>query len=184
MSNGPTGSRPQQAAFEEFYARHSREVWALAYARLLNADLALDLMQETFLRFWRHGLTGEVILNVRGWLLRVVRNLAEDQAKSSFRRNGTQASEAMDRIAGSIRSPAEILEQVEMNERLRCELSAMPSSDREILTLRYALEYSVPRIADVLGITVSAVHMRLSRARHRLAERVGSEGTNNRIENG
>ncbi len=41
-------------------------------------------MQETFLRLWKHGLTGEVIFNVRGWLLRVVRNLAEDQAKSSF----------------------------------------------------------------------------------------------------
>jgi RNA polymerase sigma-70 factor (ECF subfamily) len=176
MSTGPSGSWSPQAAFEEEYARHSQEVWALAYARLLNADLALDLMQETFLRLWKHGRSGEVILNVRGWLLRVVRNLAEDQAKSSFRKNGTQASETMERIASGMPSPQETLETAETTARVRAELQRMPPSDREILTLRYALEYPVNRIADVLGITQSAVHMRLSRARHRLAERVKSEG--------
>jgi RNA polymerase sigma-70 factor, ECF subfamily len=172
MSTGPTGSWSPQAAFEEEYARHSQEVWAMAYARLLNADLALDLMQETFLRLWKHGLRGEVILNVRGWLLRVVRNLAEDQAKSSFRRNGTQSSQTMERIASGLPSPPETLEKAETAERIRSELAELPASDREILTLRYALEYPVVRIAETLGISPSAVHMRLSRARHRLAERV------------
>ena len=176
MSTGPTGSWSPQAAFEEEYARHGQEVWAMAYARLLNADLALDLMQETFLRLWKHGLTGEVILNVRGWLLRVVRNLAEDHAKSSFRRNGTQSSETMERIASGLPAPPETLESAETAERLRAELAALPASDREILTLRYALEYPVVRIAEVLGISASAVHMRLSRARHRLADRFSSEG--------
>lgn len=176
MSTGPSGSWSPQAAFEEEYARHSQEVWAMAYARLLNADLALDLMQETFLRLWKHGLNGEVILNVRGWLLRVVRNLAEDQAKSSFRKNGTQASETMDRIASGLPSPPETLETAETAARVRAELAQMPAGDREILTLRYALEFPVGRIAEVLGITQSAVHMRLSRARHRLAERVKDEG--------
>ena len=177
MSTGPTGSGSPRAAFEEEYARHSQEVWAMAYARLLNADLALDLMQETFLRLWKHGLTGEVILNIRGWLLRVVRNLAEDQAKSAFRRNGTQSSETMERIASGFPTPPETLESIETAQRLRSELAALPAGDREILTLRYALEYPVDRIAETLGISPSAVHMRLSRARHRLAERVTSEGT-------
>jgi RNA polymerase sigma-70 factor (ECF subfamily) len=170
MSTSPSGSR---AAFEEIYARHAQEVWAMAYARLLSADLALDLMQEAFLRLWRHGLSGEVILNVRGWLLRVVRNLAEDQAKSSFRRNGTQAAEAMERIASLDRSPAEILEDAETAQRLKMELAELAAPDREILTLRYALDYPVQRIADLLSISPSAVHMRLSRARQRLAERFG-----------
>jgi RNA polymerase sigma-70 factor (ECF subfamily) len=176
MSTSPPGSGLPQAAFEEIYARHGQEVWAMAYARLLNADLALDLMQEAFLRLWRQGFTGDVILNVRGWLLRVVRNLAEDQVKSSFRRNGTQSSETMDRIAGSDHSPAERLERAELAQKLRAELAELQAPDREILTLRYALDYPVPQIAEVLNISPSAVHMRLSRARHRLAERMGTDG--------
>jgi RNA polymerase sigma-70 factor (ECF subfamily) len=172
MSTSPPGSGLPQAAFEEIYARHGQEVWAMAYARLLNADLAMDLMQEAFLRLWRHGFSGEVILNVRGWLLRVVRNLAEDHAKSSFRRNGTQSSETMDRIASSEHSPPELLERAELTQRLRIEIGQLQEPDREILTLRYGLEYEVPQIAEVLNISASAVHMRLSRARHRLAERM------------
>ena len=33
-------AEPHRADFEALYERHSREVWALAYARWLNADLA------------------------------------------------------------------------------------------------------------------------------------------------
>ena len=81
---------PRRAEFEEIYERHTREVWALAYARWLNAEVALDIMQETFLRLWKQYQQGDAILNPRAWLLRVARNLAEDYAKSAFRRNGTQ----------------------------------------------------------------------------------------------
>ena len=52
----------------------------------------------------------------------------------------------------------------------------MPKDDREILTLRYALDYNTDAIADTLGIKVAAVHMRLSRARQRLADRLEANG--------
>ena len=67
---------PHQAAFEDIYERHSREVWALVYARWLNADVALDIMQETFLRLWKQWQDGSDIVNPRAWILRVARNLA------------------------------------------------------------------------------------------------------------
>ena len=36
----------RRAEFEALYAKHSREVWAMAYARWMDADLALDIAQE------------------------------------------------------------------------------------------------------------------------------------------
>jgi RNA polymerase sigma-70 factor, ECF subfamily len=174
MSTGPTRSPSLQAAFEEYYARYSQEVWAVGYARLLNRDQALDLMQEAFLRLWKHGLTGEVIVNVRAWLLRVVRNLAEDQAKSSFRRNGTQSHLILESIASRVTAPLEKAEAEETVRLVRGELAQMAVSDREILTLRYALEYSTDRMAETLGVNAAAVHMRLSRARERLGKRLAN----------
>ncbi len=44
---------PRRAEFDELYQRHSREVWALVYGRWLNAEVALDIMQEAFLRLWK-----------------------------------------------------------------------------------------------------------------------------------
>jgi len=162
--------------FETLYQRHSREVWALAYARWMNADTAMDITQETFLRLWKKWEDGEVILNPRAWLLRVARNLAEDHAKSAFRRNGTHPPQTMHGVQAQDPQPLESMEREETFARLREVLQQLPEPDREILTLRYALDYDTAKIADLLGINATAVHMRLSRARQRLADRLKAQG--------
>ena len=60
-----------------------------------------------------------------------------------------------------------------MRARLLAELAP---GDRDILTLRYALDYDANQIAELLGVNVTAVHMRLSRARQRLADRLTALG--------
>jgi RNA polymerase sigma-70 factor (ECF subfamily) len=166
------------AEFEQLYQRHGREVWALAYARWMNADTAMDITQEAFLRLWKQWGEGEQILNPRAWLLRVARNLAEDHVKSAFRRNGTQPPQTMNGVHASGPLPHEILERDETFAHIRGELDQLPAADREILTLRYALDYNTDEIAEVLSINATAVHMRLSRARQRLGDRLRARGLN------
>jgi RNA polymerase sigma-70 factor (ECF subfamily) len=176
VNPGSPAPVPHHADFEALYQRYSREVWALVYARWMNADLAMDLTQEAFLRLWKQWDQGETILNPRAWLLRVARNLAEDHAKSSFRRNGTHPPQIMNGVRSQEPLPLECLEREETFAQLREQLEQLASPDREILTLRYALDYNANEIAEVLAITVTAVHMRLSRARQRLAERLTAQG--------
>jgi RNA polymerase sigma-70 factor (ECF subfamily) len=171
--NGQAGPRKE---FETLYQRHSREVWALAYARWMNADTAMDITQEAFLRLWKQWESGEAILNPRAWLLRVARNLAEDHAKSAFRRNGTHPPQTMNGVEAHEPLPLESLEKEETFAQLRKGMEQLPPNDREILTLRYALEYNTDTIAEMLSLDPSAVHMRLSRARQRLAERLKAQG--------
>jgi len=176
MKSSPKKGNPRQAEFEDLYQRCSREVWALAYARWLRADVALDIMQETFLRLWKQWQDNLEILNPRAWLLRVARNLAEDHAKSAFQRNGTQAPQTMNGVKGRDCIPLDNMEREETLGRLRKELDELAPADREILTLRYGLDYSGNQIAEILDINPTAVHMRLSRARQRLAERLTAQG--------
>lgn len=148
----------------------------MAYARWMNADTATDITQEAFLRLWKQWESGESILNPRAWLLRVTRNLAEDYAKSAFRRNGTHPPQTMNGVRSKDPMPLESLERQETFAQLRSVLNEMAEPDREILTLRYALDYNANEIAEVLSINATAVHMRLSRARQRLAERLAAQG--------
>jgi RNA polymerase sigma-70 factor (ECF subfamily) len=168
------GSRHRE--FDALYQRHNREVWAMAYARWMNADTATDIMQEAFLRLWKQWEAGEEILNPRAWLLRVTRNLAEDHAKSAFHRNGTHPPQTMNGVRSKEPLPLECLEREETFAQLRTVLSELAEPDREILTLRYGLDYNANEIAEVLSINATAVHMRLSRARQRLAERLNAQG--------
>jgi len=167
---------PLDAEFEALYQHHSREVWALVYARWLNADVAQDIMQESFLRLWKQRQDGGDIVNPRAWLLRVARNLAEDHAKSAFRRNGTEPPQTMNGVQGRDPQPLDRMTREETFGQLRDELENLAPADREILTLRYALDYNATQIAEVLDINSTAVHMRLSRARQRLAERLTAQG--------
>jgi len=162
--------------FEALYKRYSGEVWALAYARWMNSHTAMDITQEAFMRLWKKLGEGEQIANPRAWLLRVARNLAEDYAKSAFRRNGTHPPQTMNGLQSRDSPPLDTLEREETFAQLRVILQEMPQADREILTLRYALEYNTGEIADLLGINATAVHMRLSRARQRLADRLKAQG--------
>ncbi len=166
----------RRAEFEALYQRHSRAVWAVAFARWLDADSAMDIAQEAFLRLWREWEAGEEIQNPRAWLLRVARNLAEDYAKSSFRRNGTAPPEQFLGVRSLEPSPTEKLELAERNALVRATLEDLPPGDRDILTLKYAFDYETQEIAEILGIQATAVHMRLSRARQRMADRLGTNG--------
>src|SRR5579859_1842251 len=113
MSATPPPAEARRADFEALYQRHSREVWALAYARWLNADTAMDIAQEVFLRLWKQLEAGEELLNPRAWLLRVARNLAEDHAKSAFRRNGTHPPQTMNGVQAQGMLPQDVLEREE-----------------------------------------------------------------------
>ena len=113
MKPSPRAAGTRHADFEALYQRYSREVWALAYARWMNADTAMDIAQEAFLRLWKQWETGEPIANPRAWLLRVARNLAEDHAKSAFRRNGTHPPQTMNGVCSHDPLPLESLEREE-----------------------------------------------------------------------
>src|SRR6478735_1178533 len=107
----PAAKLARRAEFEALYEQHSREVWAIAYGRWMDSDLAMDIAQEAYLRLWRQWEAGDDIQNPRAWLLRVARNLAEDHAKSSFRRNGTQPPEVLNGVRSSQPAPADELEK-------------------------------------------------------------------------
>jgi RNA polymerase sigma-70 factor (ECF subfamily) len=176
MKPAPQTGDSRRADFDALYQRYNREVWALAYTRWMDADVALDITQESFLRLWRQWESGEEILNPRAWLLRVARNLTEDHVKSAFRRNGTMPNQVMNGVPAPDWSPLDTLERDETFAQLHAVLSELSETDRHLLTLRYALDYDAGQIAEALGINTTAVHMRLSRARQRVAERLSAPG--------
>jgi RNA polymerase sigma factor (sigma-70 family) len=79
-------------------------------------------------------------------------------------------------VAGQDELPLVRMEQEETFDRLRQQLRELSEADRVLLTLRYAFDYDAQEIANQMGIQASAVHMRLSRARQRLAERLIEHG--------
>ena len=173
------GREPQSSAravFDALHRDHAREVWAVAFGRRMDPDLARDITQEAFLRLWKELDRGAKLDNPRAWLLRVARNLAEDTAKSAFRRNGTLPPDQLSGLGAADRPVLDGMVRDETFAQIHALLGELSPADRELLALRYTLDLDAPAIADRLGVSVTAVHMRLSRARQRLADRLTALG--------
>jgi hypothetical protein len=112
---------------------------------------------------------GLLFRDMRSWLLQVGRNWLRDVARRQ--KVATRSVEHLDTLAGSRQEPSSDVENQELHLQVRKELAQMKLEDREVLLLRYSLGWSSNSIATALNSTTSAVDMRLSRARKKLAEK-------------
>ena len=159
---------PERSAeeVEALYQIHGRVLWALLYAQCCDRELAREALHEAFLRLCQQSRTE--IENVRAWLFSVARNWLRDTA----RRKGRFATPPfpLEEFAEDDGDPAEHIAAIELHAQVRDALARLREADREVLVLRYALDWPSLRIADELDTSASAVDMRLSRARQRLAK--------------
>jgi RNA polymerase sigma-70 factor (ECF subfamily) len=153
------------ATVEAVYRSQNRALWALYYAQCNDADLACDALQEAFARLQAYN--GPELRDIRAWLLKVGRNWLRDVAR--HRRVAGKPVDYLDETAGADINPAAIAALHELQDQVRAALDCLRADDREVLVLRYALGWPSHRIAEILELSITAVDMRLSRARKRLA---------------
>jgi len=171
MENGPTCNSAATDA-ETLYLSQGRELWALFYSRCCDAELALDAVQEAMLRLCEH--QGAPIRDVRRWVLRVGRNWLSDVLLR--RRHAGPSIPNLDGLVGGSPEPSSLSSAAERQMQVREALAQLRVADRELLVLRYALDWDSKRIAQHLGTTATAIDMRLSRARRRCAQALHAVG--------
>jgi RNA polymerase sigma-70 factor (ECF subfamily) len=163
--------RPREAATPSF-AAVAEELLDDVYGYLLyltkNWAVAEDLTGETFetaFKRWRRFDPSRG--TARAWLLAIARTTALDWFRSDARRRKREErADAADR-----RDATDTLGlgfSAELEEGLR----ALSAGEREVVALRVVLDLDGEETARLLGISVSAVSTRLSRALSKLEERM------------
>ncbi|WP_246607087.1 SigE family RNA polymerase sigma factor [Paractinoplanes toevensis] len=139
-----------------------------AYLMCRDWHLAQDLTQQTFTKMyaaWGRIRTGT---NLDGYSRRVLMNLVFDRHQ---RRSGSEIvlAELPDR------SDAAAAGTPELRLALVDALATLTVEDRAVLVLRHAEDHSVDTVATILGVSVSVVKMRNSRALARLRTLLGED---------
>ena len=142
----------------------------LAYAKYMgfgNAK-AQDLVQDSFIRAYRHlGRCGDPE-RFSGWLFKILSNLCRTAGAERARR-GTESLDAPGlMLTSDLPTPDEIAETNRMKVTVRAALDLVPQDQREALVLMYLQGYSVTEIEELTGASRSAVKMRLKRGRDAL----------------
>lgn len=136
-----------------------------------DASLADDLTQETFLRVHQHleGLKDPGALE--GWLYRIATNVCYDRLRQRDRREPSLPLLSPDEGGndavvedGALR-PDQLLEQKEMSDCVLRFLAGLSPTYREVMILHDLQGHTDPQIAQMLGLSLQNVKMRLHRAR-------------------
>lgn len=170
----PVGSgsplQPRDRAFADLVKKHQGLLFTIIYGITLDREETLDILQETFLKALGEPRLFDPEFNTRAWLVRVARNLA-----LNFKRGLMRSLKRLLHI-GSLASaehapdPVAALIREEDLQALRSLFQGVSPAERDLLTLRYLADMTVPEIAVELGVPQGTVMSRLSRLRQRLGD--------------
>jgi len=124
---------------------------------LNDRHMAQDVVQETFLRAWKHRHLPKQ--SEKAWLLRVAINLCHDVHRSRWRRHIDQRIPLEELLI-----PAPEASNFEIIDMVR----QLPVKERETVILHYWNNLSAEEIADMLSMSRAAVYRHLEKAKRLL----------------
>jgi RNA polymerase sigma-70 factor (TIGR02960 family) len=169
--------------FAQHVNRHKRELHVHCYRMLGSFEEAEDLVQETFLRAWRHQEQFEGD-HFRAWLYRIATNACLDHIRRKGRRAEEVSSFAeipwlqpypdrlLDEVAPREQEPdAMVVARETIELGFLALIQTLPARQRAVLILRDVLEFSAQETAAALETSVASVNSALQRARATLGDR-------------
>jgi RNA polymerase sigma-70 factor, ECF subfamily len=136
-----------------------------------NPAEAEDLTQETFLRAYRRHESLRDPQAVRGWLYRIATHVCLDRLRQRKPHVSIDSEEGANRIesaASTSPSAVEITERKETSACVQGCLDFLPDKYRVVILLHEAHSLTAKEIAELLGLTVTTVKIRLHRAHGKL----------------
>ncbi len=167
-------------AFEELLMRYETPVITFCYAFLRNREAAEDIAQETFMRVFRNAKRYQPVAKFTTWLYKIAANLCINELKKGKLRatlsldepagSDPDGSRIVERIATNSPSPLSELERAEAQGLISKAIEHLPPDQRTTLVMVEYHQMQYQDIAEILEVSVSAIKMRVKRARETLRE--------------
>jgi len=159
------------------------QIFRTAFALVKNAEEAEDVVQDAVLKAYRKLASFRGDAKFSTWLIAITLN----EARGRLRRENRAIVDSLDeqREDNADFTPAALtdwrevplaaLERQEIRKLVQQAVAELPDTYREIVTLRDVEEYSVNDTAELLGISVALVKVRLHRARLLLQKKLAPQ---------
>jgi RNA polymerase sigma factor (sigma-70 family) len=159
-------------AFGQLAERFQEVAWRIALRMVAREDIAQELVQEALLQAYLSLDRLREAERFKSWLLGIVLNLCKNYLRSANRGWGPEnlPAESFDplRFYTGSPEPEKVAEERELHRLVLSAVEELPPNQGEATLLFYYEFLSVQEIANLLGISVGAVKVRLNRARNGL----------------
>jgi RNA polymerase sigma-70 factor (ECF subfamily) len=163
-------------SYKKLVNRHSSMVFHLARRFSKNEEVVKDLAQQVFVKAYERLDSFRGTASFSSWLYRLSMNHFRDYAKN-IRRKNQRFSEmddyAVDVQLGHDDTPDDNIVQQEQSDQLFDALDQLPEEYSKPLLLKYRDGMSYKVISNRLGVSVSALKVRVYRAKKELKQIMG-----------
>jgi len=150
----------QNNSFREKYELYGEMLYRIAFLYLRNRSDSEDALQEVFIKLLYNAPTFQDQQKERAWLIKVLSNICRNMLKK--RKKYLFCNEEV--LSAKV-------EEQDFGETLSCVMAVAPKY-RIVIHLHYYMGFSVSEISKILGISGSAVKMRLKRGRDILKKKL------------
>ena len=148
---------------ERIIDEHQQQLFSFAFFRVGSYEVAQDIVQEVFIRFYENSRHLSAANNVKAYLLKTISNACTDY----LRKNGKIQFVAIEKLENEL-----IDEEVKscLSEYLRIDdiLSNLPAEQAEILQLKFVDSLNFVEISELLNVNVNTVKSRYKYAIEKL----------------
>jgi RNA polymerase sigma-70 factor (ECF subfamily) len=174
-------------AFRELVERHQRRANAVAYGLVRNPEDAREVVQEAFIRVFRHRAEFAGQASFSTWLYRIVVNLAIDMLRKRSPGRAVEFDETVDMDGAPDElvprrdevDPFANLDRKRLVAAMHVALEKLPPYHRAVILLRELEGLSYEEMAQTLEVSKGTIMSRLFHARRKmqklLKEQLGDE---------
>ena len=169
----------EERAFQELVSRYQTRLLNFIYRTIGDREKAEDLVQEVFIRVYRHIGRFDRSKKFSTWIYTIASNLAKNELRNRSRnplvlfqtiKKNWQEDDRPLQFEDPQSRPDDLYRKRHLRELVEESVAQLPAHHREVFVLRELEGKSYEEIAEITDCNLGTVKSRLNRARTSFAE--------------
>ncbi|MGH7477059.1 MAG: sigma-70 family RNA polymerase sigma factor [Longimicrobiales bacterium] len=170
----------RRRSFDELVTRYQDRLINFVYRMIGDRDRSEDLVQETFIRVYRHMQRFDQTKKFSTWIYTIASNLAKNELRNRSRNplvlfqaiRGTWADGDQRPLEWEDNTyrPDDLYRKRHLRQLVEQTVSELPRHHREVFLLREMEGKTYEEISEITGVNLGTVKSRLNRARNNFAQ--------------
>jgi RNA polymerase sigma-70 factor (ECF subfamily) len=169
----------ESRAFGELVSRYHVRLLNFVYRTIGDRERAEDLVQETFIRVYRHLHRFDQSRKFSTWVYTIAGNLAKNELRNRSRnplvlfqtlKSSWDADHRPLEWEDNTYRPDDLFRKRHLRETIDKAVAQLPDHHRIVFVLRELEGKTYEEIADITGVNLGTVKSRLNRARNNFAQ--------------
>ena len=161
-------------AFEVIVRNYNKFGYAVAFRILCNEEDAKDVVQECFIKIWKHLNEYDKKIKFTTWMYKIVVNLCFDKLKSQKRRRNIFKNldeDSVINVPGGIDLEKELTNK-ELAAMIKHFASGLSEKQKTVFILRDMEDLSIEEVSEIMNISSGSVKTNLFYARQSIRKKI------------